>query len=104
MNELRQIPIYRALNRPELIVGCEREPILVSGLIAATLVFVSATIFSAMIGVALWFVCFGLFRKMAKADPQMSKLYIRHIKYQYYYPARATPFAQSAQWKRGKRK
>lgn len=104
MSELRSIPIYRALSRPELIAGCEREPILTAGLMAATLIFVSATILSAMIGVLLWLVCFALFRKMVKADPHMSKLYVRHIKYKNYYPAKATPFAPSAEWKRGKKK
>lgn len=103
MNELRQIPIYRALSRPELILGCEREPILLAGLMTAILIFVASTLLSAVIGVALWFVCFALFRKMAKADPQMSKLYIKHIRYKAYYQPRSTPFAPSALWKRGKK-
>lgn len=103
MNELRQIPIYRALSRPELVMGCEREPILVAGLMAATLIFVASTLLSAVIGLVLWFICFALLRKMAKADPHMSKLYIRHIKYKSYYQPRTTPFALSATHKRGKK-
>lgn len=103
MSQLRQIPIYRALSRPEMIMGCEREPILVAGLMVAVLVFVASTLFSAMIGLLLWIVCFALFRKMAKADPHMSKLYLRHIKYKPYYQAKSTPFAFSANKKRGKK-
>ena len=100
---LREIPIYRALNRPELILGCERELILMAGLLAATLIFVAMTFLSAIIGITLWFVSYALFRKMAKADPKMSKLYIKHIRYKAYYPPRSTPFAQGAEWKRGKK-
>jgi type IV secretion system protein VirB3 len=29
---------------------------------------------------------------MAKADPQMSKVYLRQLQYQAYYPARSRPF------------
>ena len=33
-----------------------------------------------------------MFRKMAKSDPRMRQVYIRHRKYKSYYPARSTPF------------
>lgn len=100
MSELRQIPIYRAFSRPNTILGCEREPLLMTGLVAATLIFVAATLPTLIIGLILWFICYGLLRKMAKADPQMSKLYIKHIRYQRYYPAHSTPFADSTIHKR----
>lgn len=104
MIELRQIPVYRALNRPKLILGCDRELLLMSGLIVATLIFVAATIPSAVAGIAMWFVVFALLRKMGKADPQMRDIYLQHIKYRAYYPARATPFAPPALWQRKKPK
>ena len=98
MSGLRKIPIYRALNRSGLILGCDRELLLSSALIATTMIFVAATILSAIIGVMLWIVCFALLRKMGKADPQLRQIYLRHIKYQAYYPPRATPFAPGAIW------
>ena len=104
MIELRQIPIYRALNRSKLILGCDRELLLMSGLIVATLIFVAATIPSAVAGIAIWFIAFALLRKMGKADPQMRDIYLQHIKYRAYYPARATPFARATVWKRKKLK
>ena len=33
-----------------------------------------------------------LLRLMAKADPIMARVYMRHVKYQPYYPARARPW------------
>lgn len=100
MIELRQIPIYRALSRSNLILGCDRELLLLSGLIAATLIFVAATVISALVGIIVWFVVFALLRKMGKADPQMRDIYRQHIRYRAYYAPRATPFARGARWER----
>lgn len=95
-NELRRIPIHKALNRPDLLAGCERELLLVTGLITLTLVVVALNVVAAIVGLSLWVVCIGLLRSMAKADPFMSKVYIRHIKYKFYYPAHSNPFTESA--------
>lgn len=100
----RTIPLYRALSRPALIAGCEREPVLFTGLITFTLIFAGSTFFTACIGILLWLICFQFLRKMGKADPYMSKIYIRHIKYHVYYPPRATPFAKGAVWTRSSKK
>ncbi|MBO6036898.1 MAG: conjugal transfer protein TrbD, partial [Acetobacter sp.] len=45
-----------------------------------------------IIGVFLWISCLYLLRLMAKSDPKMRQVYLRHIKYAAYYPARSTPF------------
>jgi type IV secretion system protein VirB3 len=47
---------------------------------------------SFLVGGALWFSAIPLLRWMAKADPQMTKVYLRQIKYRGYYPARSRPF------------
>ncbi len=100
MTQLRTIPIYRAFSRPQLVFGCEREPILSVALLAFTLVVSGSTIVTAILGIVLWLICFALLRKVAKSDPYMSKIYLKHIKYRAYYPPRATPFAPSAKWQR----
>ena len=98
--ELRRIPIHRALNRPDLMAGCERELLLVTGLITLTLIVVAMNWIAAITGVVFWLVCVAGLRIMAKADPYMSKIYIRHIRYKVFYPAHATPFAMGATHKR----
>jgi len=98
--ELRRIPIHRALNRPDLMAGCERELILVTGLITLTLIVVAMNWVAAITGVVLWLVCVAGLRIMAKADPYMSKIYFRHVKYKEFYPAHSTPFALRAVHKR----
>lgn len=90
--ELNKIPIHRAMNRPNLLLGGERELVLVSGLLSGTLAFAGASIATIVIGVLLWFGLLSMLRMMANKDPFMSKVYLRHIKYQSFYPARSTPY------------
>jgi len=99
---LRKMPVHRALHRPDLMLGCERELLLITGLITLTLVVVAFNWLAAIIGVTIWTVVVGLLRSMAKVDPFMSKVYLRHIKYKPFYPARSSPFAPGAKHTREK--
>ena len=101
MDAVKRIPIHRSLNRPSLLAGCERELILSTGLIVLLLVFVAMNKVAAIAGGVIWLVVVGLLRALAKADPMMSKVYLRHIRYKGFYPAHSTPFALGAQWQRG---
>jgi type IV secretory pathway TrbD component len=89
---LRRVPIHRVSNRPNLFMGGDRELVMFSGLLAATLVICTFSWPSVVFGIALWFACVALLRKLAKSDPKMRFVYIRHRQYRKYYPAHATPF------------
>lgn len=89
---LRRIPIHRALTRPVLLMGAERELVLTTGMLAAMLIFGAQSLPGLVLGVVLWMVGVYLLRLMAKADPIMARVYMRHVKYQPYYPARARPW------------
>lgn len=95
MVELRRVPIHRALHRANLLFGAERELFLTTGLVAFTLVFVTLTLPGSVFGVLLWVVGTALLRLMGKADPLMSRVYLRHIRYRAYYRAYSTPFRES---------
>ena len=84
--------IHRALSRPNLLMGADRELVLVTGLAAVILVFVILTTVSALLGTVIWIVVVGLLRMMAKADPLMRRVYLRHIKYRSYYRPTSTPW------------
>lgn len=88
---LRRVPLYRSLTRPQLLMGAERELVLVTGMLAAILVFAAQTLAAVCLGSAVWLVGLYLLRRMAKADPEMSRVYIRHIRYRPYYGARSRP-------------
>jgi len=62
-------------------MGADRELVLVTGLAAAILIFVVLDWFTAMIGVAIWIVVLGALRMVAKADPLMRSVYVRHVRY-----------------------
>lgn len=88
MEELRHISIHRALNRPNLFLGGEREWVLFTGLIAFTLIAGVMSLASALVGIIFWFSSLALLRRMGKADPMLSKIYFRQVQRQTYYPAR----------------
>ena len=98
MDEPRRAPIHPSLIRPLLLAGAERELVLMNGTIIAALIFgvgfhwVSLTIAALLATVGHW----GLIRA-AKFDPRLSRIYVRHVRYQVYYPARPST-ASPAAW------
>lgn len=89
---LRTIPIRRAGNRHNLFMGGDRELVMFSGLLAAALIFSAQELRATVFGLALWFAALFVLRLMAKADPRLRPVYLRHRRYRPYYPARSTPF------------
>ncbi len=63
-----------------------------SGLLAAALIFAIHAWSAAITGGLLWFSALYVLRLMAKADPQMRPVYLRHRRYKRYYAARSTPW------------
>lgn len=84
--------VHRALSRPNLLIGADRELLLLAGLAAAILIFVVLTWYAALFGVTVWLIAVAALRIMAKADPLMRQVYIRHISYKSYYRATSTPW------------
>ncbi|MGR9356105.1 conjugal transfer protein TrbD [Rhizobium leguminosarum] len=89
---LQRNPIHRALSRPNLLLGADRELVLITGLASIILIFVVLTIYSALFGATLWIVIVAALRMMAKADPLMRRVYVRHMTYKPYYRATSTPW------------
>lgn len=84
--------IHRALSRPNLLMGADRELVLITALASVILIFVVLTWYAAMFGIAVWLVAVAALRMMAKTDPLMRKVYFRHIKYKSTYRATSTPW------------
>lgn len=90
--EIRTVPIHRSLIRPNLFMGGDREMVMFAGLLAFALVFAGQEWVATFYGVFLWVAALFLLRLMAKADPYMRQIYLRHRLYKRYYPARSTPY------------
>ena len=91
-SRLARSRVHRALSRPNLLMGADRELVLVTGLAAAILIFVVLTWYAMLLGVALWTVVVGLLRMMAKADPMMRRVYLRHMAYRHHYLPTSSPW------------
>lgn len=95
MTGLRKTQIHKSVNRPNLFMGGDREAVMVTAMLSAILIVVVMEWIAFFIGVALWFGAVFFLRKAAEADPQMRDVYLRHIQYKKFYPARSTPFRVS---------
>lgn len=89
---LRSMPIRRSGNRDNLFMGGDRELVMFSGLLAFALVFSAQELRACVAGLALWFGALFACRLMAKSDPKLRAVYLRHRRYRAYYRARSTPF------------
>jgi type IV secretion system protein TrbD len=89
---LRKIPIRRAGNRTNLFMGGDRELVMFAGLLAFALIFSAQELRATVFGLALWFTTLYACRLMAKHDPKMRQVYLRHRRYKRFYAPRSTPF------------
>lgn len=89
---LSRSPIHRALSRPNHLMGADRELVLLTGLATVILIFVVLTWFSVLLGIPIWIAVVGILRIMAKADPMMRQVYLRHIGYRPTYRPTSSPW------------
>ena len=85
----RTIPIHLSLIRPILLMGAERELVLISGILAAVFVMSLARLLFTVIGVVFWALSLGALQRAAKSDPQFTRVYLRHTRYRAYYAAQS---------------
>jgi type IV secretion system protein TrbD len=93
----REVVIHQSANRPNLLLGGDRELVLFTMMIAAGLAFSLATLWGIGLAVAYWIVSMAILQRMGKADPLLRKTYFRHIQYSAFYPAKGGMLATSAE-------
>ena len=89
---LERVSIHRALTRSNLFLGCDRELVMFAGLLSGTMIFYAFEWKSAIVGVLFWFLAVYLLRLMAKHDPKLRNIYMRHRLYKSYYPPLSSPW------------
>ena len=89
--------IHQSLVKPVLLAGAER-PLAIANWITAAAIFFggglhwyTVTISTLLVTVGHWALV-----QAAKFDPQLSRVYVRHIRFQDYYAARAAISASPA--------
>jgi type IV secretion system protein VirB3 len=85
MSNLRETPIQRALHRPTLLLGGERELMMIVLFWSFALMFLAMNIYSFVIGAVFLIGSIHALREMAKADPFMSKIYWQQVFFKDYY-------------------
>jgi type IV secretory pathway TrbD component len=85
----REMPFHQSANRPQLLLGGDRELVLVSGVLAAILIFAVMTWWSMVTGLVLWLAAVAVLARMGKVDPLLRPVYIRHVRYRAFYPAKS---------------
>jgi len=88
MDDLKYTPVSPSINRPILLLGCERNPIITIGLILASLLL--PDMFNPIkfaVVITLWLVALKILQTTAKKDPNLLTIYFRRLKYKAFYPA-----------------
>ena len=89
MDRPREAVFHQSINRPNLLMGGDRELVLFAALIAGVMAFSLMTWWGVVLGVILWPSAIWALSRMAKADPLMRQVYIAHVRYGNYYPAKS---------------
>jgi len=85
----RQTAIHQSANRPNLLLGGDRELVLVTVTVAGGLAFSLASWWGIGLALVLWVAAIGALQRMGKADPMLRNVYLRHIRYLDFYPAKS---------------
>ena len=103
MNQAREVIFYRSANRPQLLLGCDRELAIFSIFVCVLVAFSLMSLWGAFAAAVLWGIFTAILSRMAKSDPLLRQVYIRHVKYQPFYPAKspknATAESTRLQWR-----
>lgn len=86
-------PIHSSLNRPMLVMGGERQLVLMLGVVTGVFIFSLLQLWAAIVGIVIWVGGQYFLARAAAYDTQLSKVGPRHLKYRKQYLASSTPFS-----------
>ena len=93
----REVTIHQSANRPNQLLGADRELVLITLLTSVSLAFSVGTWWGLGLGVGLWFVAIAVLQRLGKADPLMRQIYLRHLRYRPFYPAKSGLYSRCLQ-------
>jgi type IV secretion system protein VirB3 len=93
----REVTIHQSANRPNLLLGADRELALVAVMVSSGLAFSLATWWGVGLAVLVWIGSIAVLQRMGKADPLLRKVYLRHIRYGSFYRAKSGLYARSTE-------
>ncbi len=94
LEEAGAVVIHESLNRPILLMGGERELVLLLALICGIFALALHHVWSIAAAVVLWATGSWALARAGAYDPQLSKTGARALRFQVFYPGQATLFAR----------
>jgi type IV secretion system protein VirB3 len=94
-NGPREVVVHQSVNKPNLVLGGDRELVLVAILVSFSLGFSLATWWGIGLSVVFWVAAMATLQRMGKADPLLRHAYLRHIRYRSFYPAKSGLHSQT---------
>ena len=95
--QVRSVVIHPSLNRPTQLLGADRELVLVTALTAGTLGLSLGSWWGVCLAVLFWTCSIAVLQRMGKADPLLRQVYVRHIRYRPFYPAKSGLYSRGSQ-------
>ena len=86
---MRSVVIHPAMNRPNQLLGGDRELVLIAALAAFTLALSLGTWWGVGVAALFWMAVVAVLQRMGKADPMLRQVYLRHMRYRQFYPAKS---------------
>src|SRR5689334_11117411 len=93
----RDIPIHQSANRPNTLLGADRELVLLAIMIAFGMGLSVATWWGVVLAALFWLGAVAVLQRMGKADPLLRQVYLRHTRYRSFYPAKSGLHAKCVQ-------
>ena len=93
----REVLFHQSANRPTQFMGCDRELLLIAMLAAVLLAFSLASWWGFMVALVFWFAVVAVLTRLGKADSMMRQVYLAHMRYQAFYPAKSGLYSQTIQ-------
>lgn len=93
-DQVRYSPVHVSLQRRNMLLGCETEAVVCLMGLVVFLTLVAPKPPTFLLGIVLFFVGLAVLRRMAKRDPKMLGVLMRHFRYQSEYhawPSLGTP-------------
>ena len=97
VDRLREVVIHQSANRPNQLMGGDRELMLGSLLTSVALAFSLASWWGVAMAAGWYIGAMSVLKRMGKADPLLRQVYMRHIRYRPYYPAKSGLYSRCLQ-------
>ena len=88
LNQKEVTPLLQSLTRPILILGGERENIVLLACLSLSLCVAGRDVLSLVLAILIWTIGVIASKLTAKTDPWATKIFLRSLAYQDFYYAR----------------